>query len=130
MASGGGVLFFGVDCPDVPAEVLGGIGGIGGALGESDAVIGPVSDGGYWTLGCGRYLPGLLEGIDWGTPRVYDQTCAAAAAMGVSLSALPAWHDVDEMSDLETLLQRLENPGEPALQVLAERLHEVLENSP
>lgn len=118
------IVFFGVDSPDVPAEVLR---SIGPALEGADAGIGPVADGGYWTLACGRYLPGLLRGIDWGTPAVYDQTVAAAARLGVSLHALTAWHDVDEPDDLLALLRRLDTAEEPVLQRLAERLKSILQ---
>ncbi|MEM1027901.1 MAG: DUF2064 domain-containing protein, partial [Planctomycetota bacterium] len=69
------VVFFGVDSPDVPADVLG---AIGDGLNHADALIGPVEDGGYWTLACRDYQPALLRGIDWGTPAVYDQSMAIA----------------------------------------------------
>lgn len=116
-------VFFGVDSPDVPLETLG---SIGPALEVADAAIGPVGDGGYWTLAAGRYLPGLLVGIDWGTPRVYDQTCAAAARLGATLRPLAEWHDVDEPSDLLALRRRLQSADEPALRQLDERLDTLL----
>ena len=115
MEGGGhGVVFFGVDCPDVPGEVLAQI--IPSM--SAGAVVGPVDDGGYWTLGCRGYRPQLLGGIDWGGPGVYDQTCRAAADAGVALGSLPSWHDVDEPADLDRLRRRLIGTSEPALQEL------------
>lgn len=119
-------VFFGVDSPDVPAEVLR---QIGPALNDVQVAVGPVEDGGYWTLACGSFRPGLLRGIDWGTPAVYHQTSRAAEALGLTRAALPMWHDVDEPADLAGLRQRLAvlaEPREPALVELAERLNHLL----
>ena len=126
---GHGVVFFGVDCPDVPGEALRqilatmeGPDDSPTADGSVEAVVGPVSDGGYWTLGCRGYRPQLIRGIDWGGPGVYDQTRRAAWAAGVELRSLPAWHDVDEPADLEALRQRLIDAQEPALRELRDAL--------
>lgn len=113
------IVFFGVDSPDVPTDILG---SIGDALNHATAVIGPVEDGGYWTLACRDYLPALLQGIDWGTPAVYDQTLKIARAAGIDLQPLPAWHDVDEPADLAALIQRLVEAEDPTLQQLRDRL--------
>lgn len=119
------VVFFGVDSPDVPTETLR---SIGPALDEADVAVGPVSDGGYWTLAAGRYLPGLLVGIDWGTPTVYDQTCAAAQRLGTPVHRLASWHDVDEPGDLLELRRRLKSIDDPALRQFDERLNQLLRN--
>ncbi|MBB6430485.1 TIGR04282 family arsenosugar biosynthesis glycosyltransferase [Algisphaera agarilytica] len=114
-----GVVFFGVDSPDVPTNILE---SIGDALNHAAAVIGPVEDGGYWTLACRDYLPGLLTGIDWGTPAVYDQTLAIARDAGIDLQPLPGWHDVDDPADLAALVERLASTAEPHLTPLRDRL--------
>lgn len=119
---GGSIVFFGIDCPDVPAAALA---AIGPALNQSDAAIGPVSDGGYWTLACRDYQPGLLQGIDWGGPTVYDQTRAAAARLGLGLQDLTPWHDVDEPADLRNLIQRIATAQEPGLKQLAAQLNSI-----
>lgn len=115
----GPIVFFGVDSPDVPAEALT---GIVEALKTSDAAVGPVDDGGYWTLACGRWLPALVQGIDWGTPAVYHQTSRIAAERGLALAELLPWHDVDEPDDLASLVQRLATADEPSLIELRTRL--------
>ena len=56
------IAFFGADSPDVPDAALR---EIPAALAECDVAVGPVEDGGYWTLAARRYQPRLLAGIDW-----------------------------------------------------------------
>ncbi len=124
----GPVAFFGGDSPDVPVEVLA---GIPEALAGADVAAGPTPDGGYWTLAASRHLPAVLARIDWGTPRVYDQTRRRAAEGGLVFRALPAWPDVDRPEDVEALrvrLRQLPGPsasvltGDSPLRHLAERL--------
>jgi rSAM/selenodomain-associated transferase 1 len=98
------VAFFGMDSPDVP---VGHLAAIPGALENAAAAIGPVSDGGYWTIAARRLETSLFEGIPWGTAAVTARTQAAAADAGLSLQSLPPWHDVDDRSDLVSLRGRL-----------------------
>lgn len=113
-AGRGPVIFLGTDSPDLPldalrqmvAELSGG-GGDGAGDGGWDAGAGPVGDGGYWTLACRSHAPGLLSGIDWGSPRVYDQTRRRATDLGLNWRELPRWHDVDTQDDLIALTARL-----------------------
>ncbi len=117
-AGGGPVVFFGCDSPDLPAAVLQ---TLGRRLREADALIGPVGDGGYWTLACGPGMETLIIDIDWGTAAVYDQTRAAARAAGLRLDDLPTWHDVDHPADLAELHRRLgsaDAANDPALRSL------------
>jgi glycosyltransferase A (GT-A) superfamily protein (DUF2064 family) len=115
----GPVVFLGVDCPDVPGSALA---AIEPALTEAEAAVGPVSDGGYWTLAARAYQPALLDGIDWGSDRVHAQTHAAAKAAGLRLIDLPAWYDVDDMDDLRKLRARLRDATEPSLTRLRQAL--------
>ena len=122
-ATGSGcVCFLGVDSPDVPYasfdEIL-------QQLRQHDACVGPVADGGYWTLAAARRLPELVRGIDWGTGDVLAQTHQAAQRAGLGLVDLPAWHDVDDAADLHALRERLrlgKNLTPPLLQ-LRDDLH-------
>lgn len=125
----GAIVFLGADSPDLPAGALA---AIVPALGAADAAIGPVSDGGYWTLAARRYVPQLLRGIDWGGASVYDQTMATAARVRVSVTTLDAWHDVDRPGDLAALRRRLESPSpqspDPALLRLRDGLRRACED--
>jgi len=120
---GGPIAFFGVDSPDVPGPAL--TAAIEAARAH-DAAAGPVDDGGYWTLAAVRYRAGLLAGIDWGTQRVYHQTSQAARRLGLTLHALPAWHDVDGPADLAALQRRLASAEEPMLRQLRDELQPAL----
>jgi rSAM/selenodomain-associated transferase 1 len=124
------VAFFGTDSPDVPDAALA---AIPAALAAADVAIGPVADGGYWTLAVRRYEPRLLDGIDWGGPRVYDQSRRRAAERGLVVRALPMWHDVDRPEDVPALLRRVRQPVEgsgrpPELEELAERIGRLSES--
>lgn len=121
----GPAVFFGVDSPDVPNNVLT---SIYGGLADADAAVGPVEDGGYWCLAARRYLPELLTAIDWGTSAVYHQTREAARRAGLTLHALPAWHDVDTADDLSAMLIRLRDAREPALTRLKHRLESITQD--
>ncbi len=117
------VVFFGGDSPDVPAEVLG---SILPALERTDVALGPVDDGGYWTLAAREFEPRLLTGIDWGTPSVYHQTLVAAREAGLSMGGLARWYDVDQPADLTALRQRIDRTPDPALVRLRLKLDRVL----
>ena len=43
---------------------------------------------------------GVFEVIDWSTSRVYRQTLAHAAWLGLRVATLSEWYDVDDPSDL------------------------------
>lgn len=128
----GPVAFFGGDAPDVPRDALA---AIPAALSQCDLAIGPTHDGGYWTLAARSRRPEVVSQIDWGGPNVYDQTRQRARDGGLSVLALPTWHDVDRPEDLAALRRRLRAGGHPGsraasdeapLRRLAERLDELL----
>ena len=132
----GPIAFFSGDCPDVPDEA---VGEIAPALIECDLAVGPTDDGGYWTLAARTYQPAVLQEIDWGSDRVYDQTCQGAQAAGLVVHSLPLWHDVDRPEDVDLLHHRLQklcgsresglSAADP-LKHLAQRLDVLLRPSP
>ncbi|KAA1171170.1 glycosyltransferase [Marinobacter salinexigens] len=91
-------IVIGSDCPSVdPQYVRDAI----ACLSESDVVLGPSNDGGYVLIGARRVVDGMLDGIEWGTERVMDQTLARLKDSGLSVRLLePRW-DVDEPEDWE-----------------------------
>jgi rSAM/selenodomain-associated transferase 1 len=68
---------------------------------QSDLVIGPSRDGGYYLLGMRRVWPQLFTSIDWGTPRVLRQSMDTADKAGIVAALLPEWYDIDTNDDLE-----------------------------
>lgn len=100
------VLLIGADTPTLPAGHL----AAALALLAEDprrAVFGPTADGGYWTVGLAAPAPALFDGIAWSTPRVLDETLAAAARAGIAVALAPPWHDIDEPDDLAVLASQL-----------------------
>ena len=103
---GGKAAFFGVDCPDVPRAALR---SAVTAIEDKDVAIGPVADGGYWTLSACSFRAQLLEQIDWGSGRVCRQTIKAAERSGLAVQLLAPWYDVDTLADLAALDRRLDS---------------------
>jgi rSAM/selenodomain-associated transferase 1 len=69
----------------------------------ADVVIGPCEDGGYYLVGLRQPVPALFTGVPWSTPAVLPETVARARRLGLRLTLLPAWFDVDRGEDLERL---------------------------
>lgn len=90
------VLVIGSDCPDVTAADME---CAHEALDESDVVLGPAADGGYWLLGVRRPCPFLFRGIPWSTASVLAETRARAEAAGLEVALLRTLSDVDTGED-------------------------------
>jgi rSAM/selenodomain-associated transferase 1 len=99
-AGAGAVVALGSDSPTLPPEI---VERAFRDLESADVVLGPAADGGYYLIGCGRKLPPVFEGIDWGTSRVLQQTVARLADPGWRVVLLPPWYDVDTPQDWDML---------------------------
>ncbi len=122
----GPVMFFGIDSPDVPRVDLENMIHV---LSRADAVLGPVADGGYWTLAAREFLPQLLMGIDWGSANVYHQTIEAAREARIDLASGAHWYDVDTPADLAALRQRLEVTHDADLIALRDQLDAICKDN-
>jgi hypothetical protein len=92
---------------------------------ETDVVLGPSADGGYYLIGLKQPHPGLFQGISWSTDQVTTQTLAKAEAMELRVVQLPAWYDVDTAADLDRLqteLPSLPDDAVPHTRTLMKRL--------
>ena len=69
----------------------------------NEIVIGPSTDGGYYLLGMKRTHHRLFEDIDWSTSRVFEQTCERASELGLRVTVLDPWYDVDDAEGLHRL---------------------------
>ncbi|KDE55903.1 TIGR04282 family arsenosugar biosynthesis glycosyltransferase [Methanoculleus sp. MH98A] len=76
-------------------------------LDEADVVIGPCDDGGYYLIGMRKRLPRLFEGIPWSSAHVTQRTVEAAERLGLSVSLLKPWYDVDTAADLARLCREV-----------------------
>jgi uncharacterized protein len=70
-------------------------------------VFGPASDGGYYLIGLKRPQPRLFEDITWSTPTVLAQSRERAAEVGLPVTLLPMWYDVDDAETLAVLQAEL-----------------------
>lgn len=64
-------------------------------LAETDLVVGPAKDGGYYLIGCKRVYPEIFTGIDWSTKRVFSQTLRVTEKLKLRVSCLPQLEDID-----------------------------------
>ncbi len=115
------VVFLGVDSPMQDWDV---IRGLSGQLTNADVAIGPCADGGYYFLATRRHIPKLFAGVDWGTPRVFEQTCDIAERLNLSVWRAESGYDIDRVEDLHRALGDLEPDSE-----LARTIREVLAKS-
>jgi uncharacterized protein len=95
------VVVIGSDCPWIEAED---IERAWGALQETDLVLGPAQDGGYWLIGLRAPAAGLFAEIAWSTPRVLEQTLERAKIAGLRFQLLRELRDVDTLADWRRFL--------------------------
>jgi len=85
------------------------------SLSSADVVLGPTEDGGYYLIGLTRPQPRLLREVQMSTANVLRDTLTLAEADGLRVALLPAWYDVDTITDLRRLVGELRaGPGGPA----------------
>lgn len=100
-AAPGPVLVIGADAPHVPAAAL--AEAARALRTETDLVLGPAADGGYYLIGLRAPAPALFTDVAWGTATVLAETQARAARAGLRTVLLEPCFDVDEPDDVERL---------------------------
>ncbi len=100
----GQIVVLGSDSPHVPAQW---VAQAFAALDTHDAVIGPAVDGGYYLLGQRLPIFDCFSAIQMSTPSVLAETLAALSQARRTTAFVPQSFDVDESSDLDTLLAAL-----------------------
>lgn len=101
-----GVLLVNGDSPTLPVRML--VQAIEALQGADDRVVlGPASDGGYYLIGLKRLHGRLFEEVNWGAASVFAETCGRAAEIGLPVTRLPEWYDVDDEESLQWLQQEL-----------------------
>jgi len=92
LESEGGFLFLGTDSPHMQDERL--RQAVEG-LQTQDVVLGAVEDGGYDLIAMRQAYEGMLQGVDWGTEHVLQQSLALAHDAGLACKVLDVSFDVD-----------------------------------
>jgi uncharacterized protein len=106
----GAVCLVNADSPTLPTQYLIDAARILAKPGDR-AVLGPAEDGGYYLIGLKRPHRHLFEEIAWSTDQVFRQTVARADEIGLVVTALPAWYDVDDVAALRRLAAELADPA-------------------
>ncbi len=70
---------------------------------DTDVVLGPADDGGYYLIGMNRFVPELFVNIPWSGPKVLQTTQDRAQSLGVRTALLPPWYDIDTPAELAKL---------------------------
>ena len=91
-------VIIGTDCGELSGDVLG---KAFDALRQSEVVIGPANDGGYFLIGLSRFIPEIFEEIAWGTDRVLRQTLNVLSVKGLRPLLLDPLSDIDRPEDLQ-----------------------------
>jgi hypothetical protein len=99
------VVLIGTDCPTLQSQHLN---QAFEALTNSDLVLGPATDGGYYLIGMKRRSDYLFEGISWSTAAVLSQTLAVATAHGLDFTLLDELSDIDTQEDWERYSSQIE----------------------
>ena len=106
-AGAGAVVFLGTDAPDLPDSLFA---ELQAALDAgADLVLGPATDGGYYTIATREHHAALYENMPWSQPSLFAATVAASERLGLRCHLLPVWSDLDEVADLRSLLGRAES---------------------
>ena len=100
------VVLVGSDSPQLPQEAIRQAFDL---LKETQVVLGPTEDGGYWLVGASGCVPKIFHDIPWSTPQVWDATIAALNAAGHSHSTVEVCYDVDNGDDLQRLISDLQD---------------------
>jgi hypothetical protein len=72
---------------------------------DRTVVLGPAKDGGYYLIGLSaqghlKAVPGIFEGMPWGTSDVLQETCGRLRRKGLTYCLLDFLDDIDRPEDL------------------------------
>jgi hypothetical protein len=132
------VVLIGSDCPGITAEILQ---KAFAALEQTEAVLGPSRDGGYYLVGLRRPVPELFSDTSWGAKTVFRASMNILQTLGLSTAIVDELRDVDNVDDLHLCSQigdcRMERQERrPGISVIipalneAEHIGKALDRSP
>jgi uncharacterized protein len=98
------VIAFNSDSPHLPASVLENAFDV---LENTDLVIGPTHDGGYYLVGAKASYPALFEDDGMGTTNALEALTARARKLQISAGFTEPFYDIDVASDLAQLAAEL-----------------------
>ena len=87
----------GSDCYEISEEIIGQAFDL---LENSDVVIGPSQDGGYYLLGLRFMIPQLFENKPWSQTNLLDETLSELKQMNLNVKLLQELNDIDTIEDI------------------------------
>jgi len=75
-------------------------------LNDTDVVIGPASDGGYYLVGMKAHYSKIFKNKPWSTSRVLEETINELKDQALSYSLLKTLNDLDTYKDLKKAIDR------------------------
>lgn len=69
----------------------------------TDVVLGPSDDGGYYLIGLQKLYRELFAAMRWSTAQVLPETVRRARSLGLTVTTVPPWFDIDTADDLARL---------------------------
>ncbi len=116
-------ILLGVDSPTLPLSY---IKDAFARLDDSDIVLGPSTDGGYYLVGSSGLIPPIFDNMNWSNSDVLNDTISRLKDSPFRLALLPPWYDVDTLNDWRMLKGHLAalrragiDPGVPRTEKLA-----------
>src|SRR5437763_618426 len=95
-----GAILVNADSPTLPASILR---AAVDAMRRGGVVLSPALDGGYTLIGLSQPHDRLFVDIPWSTPAVHQKTVERAQEIGVPVTNVPGWYDVDDSVSLALL---------------------------
>src|SRR3954447_17166160 len=95
-----GAILVNADSPTLPASILR---AAVDATRRGGVVLSPALDGGYTLIGLSHLHETLFADIPWSTSEVYRRTVEHAHAIGLAVTNVPGWYDVDDAESLALL---------------------------
>lgn len=108
LASHAGAILVNSDSPTLPASILR---AAVDAAKRGGIVLSPAFDGGYTLIGLSQLHERLFADIPWSTSEVHRKTVERAREIGMPVTSVPGWYDVDDGATLALLQAEL--AGEP-----------------
>lgn len=108
-------LIINADSPTLPPLLVAAAVAALRAPGER-AVFGPAADGGYYLVGLKHPYRRLFEDVPWSTAAVMATTLERTAEIGLAVTLLPTWYDIDDAATLALLEAELAGHALPFAQ--------------
>lgn len=116
------VVLLGTDSPTLPLDY---VHRAMEMLADSDVVLGPATDGGYYLVGGTPRMPPIFNGITWGQADVFAETIARIPSTS-RLALLAPWYDVDTLNDWNMLRFHVAGLRRERAAILAPRTERLL----